>query len=415
MARPSSDAPFRTFTGTSDHVLKGTPVAIGRAHASLLLIYTVPKGIILARETPLSLNFIDPADPSTVPGEGVPISTDGAAHPPLRFVIRSTTLDSLLALRDNEGRAPAHVVKRFPPRSRRGPLVEVELDVAENELAHACARCGRWEALYGPRFMRCGGCRSRRYCSKECQKADWKKAYHKSECALLKEGKAAEVEGRRRLHDNGRGSPSPHDGGEAYERAMDDCDYLFLAHGMPSPPRDAPPGTVPPRPSPDTPVGPNGLPVDLFSTGSASTDIYLRDMFQAKRKYGDSYGAHIRVLENDFADMRMGPPPARAAGDQSSLPPLPSISGFTPTGDESEDEIALFDYVGEHGTEAQQEEVMRAIDARMSHREHAMHGTVDRFREAQNQAEYWSGMEKMLRPPGMDDPSTEHGMLNGLD
>lgn len=37
----------------------------------------------------------------------------------------------------------------------------------------------------------------------QCQKQDWKPAYHKGECALLKEGKAFEVEERRKLHNNG--------------------------------------------------------------------------------------------------------------------------------------------------------------------------------------------------------------------
>ena len=37
----------------------------------------------------------------------------------------------------------------------------------------------------------------------QCQKEDWKAAYHKGECALLKEGKDYEVESKRHLHNNG--------------------------------------------------------------------------------------------------------------------------------------------------------------------------------------------------------------------
>ena len=37
----------------------------------------------------------------------------------------------------------------------------------------------------------------------QCQTDDWKQAFHKGECALLKEGKAYEAETRRQLHNNG--------------------------------------------------------------------------------------------------------------------------------------------------------------------------------------------------------------------
>lgn len=34
----------------------------------------------------------------------------------------------------------------------------------------------------------CGGCRTKKYCSKDCQKADWKE--HKAACTVSKRGKA---------------------------------------------------------------------------------------------------------------------------------------------------------------------------------------------------------------------------------
>ena len=48
-----------------------------------------------------------------------------------------------------------------------GARADVEVDVPEAGLIYACARCGLWELPGHPRFLRCGGCKSRCYCSKE--------------------------------------------------------------------------------------------------------------------------------------------------------------------------------------------------------------------------------------------------------
>ena len=50
--------------------------------------------------------------------------------------------------------------------------------------------------------FKCCVCKGTKYCSTQCQKADWKKELHKGDCALLKEGNELEVEKRRGLHDN---------------------------------------------------------------------------------------------------------------------------------------------------------------------------------------------------------------------
>lgn len=69
--------------------------------------------------------------------------------------------DALLALRDSEGRSAVTVIND-------GLHQVVEVDVSDAELAYACARCGIWESIYGPRFQRCVGCKSRYYqCSTE--------------------------------------------------------------------------------------------------------------------------------------------------------------------------------------------------------------------------------------------------------
>ena len=88
-----------------------------------------------------------------------------------RFTVGGTmgedVLDTLLALRDKEDNKLVAVVQRYPSDHPRRWLAVVEVNIPDNELMHACARCGRWETLLGPRFLRCGGCKSRQYCSKE--------------------------------------------------------------------------------------------------------------------------------------------------------------------------------------------------------------------------------------------------------
>lgn len=77
-------------------------------------------------------------------------------------------------LKDSEGRAPATVLKRY----RRGEMTdgieaEVRVDVPKAELAHACARCGKWELGSGPRFQRCSGCKARYHCSQTVRTLCW--------------------------------------------------------------------------------------------------------------------------------------------------------------------------------------------------------------------------------------------------
>ncbi len=79
----------------------------------------------------------------------------------------NTALDVLLCMRDEHGSCPVLVVKQYPDTEVSGVLAEIEVQIPKKELVYACARCGRWETLHGPRFRRCGGCKSRYYCSPE--------------------------------------------------------------------------------------------------------------------------------------------------------------------------------------------------------------------------------------------------------
>lgn len=71
-----------------------------------------------------------------------------------------------------KGRCPVSVVTRFTEASGGDAQTYelegvVDVDVPDDELAYACARCGLWKTMGGPRFLRCGGCKGRCYCSQE--------------------------------------------------------------------------------------------------------------------------------------------------------------------------------------------------------------------------------------------------------
>ena len=60
------------------------------------------------------------------------------------------------------------------------------------EVTHFCALCESRNAK-----KRCGGCRVRWYCSKECQTLHWKRGGHKRECQALLQSAAEEAQSDR--------------------------------------------------------------------------------------------------------------------------------------------------------------------------------------------------------------------------
>ena len=48
-------------------------------------------------------------------------------------------------------------------------LVAVETVLSRGQWAEVCSGCGRREQLGEPRMLRCGKCKERHYCNKECQ------------------------------------------------------------------------------------------------------------------------------------------------------------------------------------------------------------------------------------------------------
>ncbi|KAI0737832.1 hypothetical protein C8Q80DRAFT_306107 [Daedaleopsis nitida] len=248
-ATAPSRSPFRLFT--SSEIPSGPPLALGRNHNSWFLVYAHPHGRTLEREA-LCLNYIIPTTPEHRYRSRRSVGTYSSKGQP-RFIIGGTigekVLKTVLSLRDNKDLAPIEVRQDYSRHASHYEkahklCADVEVRIPESDVAQACAHCGRWETQYGPRFRCCGNCRKSYYCSKECQKADWKPAYHKGECALLKNGKLYEAEMRRPLHNNGRWFDNSSIGtkellagtGEVeFNRALDACDYLYLAYGQSTP------------------------------------------------------------------------------------------------------------------------------------------------------------------------------------
>lgn len=145
---------------TSPKVYSGMRVALGRNHSSWHLVAARCNGQSL-RRTLMCLNFIVPDDESTINAT----SPEGAPRFTVAGMVGKEIMEKLLALRDSQGHPPVKVVKRYPPGDKYRRLAIVEVTIPSNECMYACARCGLWETPSAPRFLRCGGCKSRFYCS----------------------------------------------------------------------------------------------------------------------------------------------------------------------------------------------------------------------------------------------------------
>jgi len=82
-----------------------------------------------------------------------------------------------------------HTGRRIPQGYVQLEMVEVL--VPKDELIRPCLVCGQWEELGKPRYQKCGKCKVKYYCSRECQVGDWKE--HKKLC---KEGLTEEEASR---------------------------------------------------------------------------------------------------------------------------------------------------------------------------------------------------------------------------
>ncbi|KIM73000.1 hypothetical protein PILCRDRAFT_15608 [Piloderma croceum F 1598] len=189
MSDPRSNDGLRVFKSS---IFPDVPLCIGRKGASWFLCFSCPVG---ARGTRIHacINRIDTSFP--FPSElreghtKFVFDTHGPNHGILQQLLK---VDDPPLLRKTGTEFGSGIEK----------LPEVEVLITPAETLRCCGRCNKWEAVCMPRFQVCSSCKLRYYCSKECQKADWKPSLHKSECPLLKEGKENEVEARRRTHDN---------------------------------------------------------------------------------------------------------------------------------------------------------------------------------------------------------------------
>ena len=222
--------------------------------------------------------------------------------------------------------------------------------------------------------------------SLQCQKDDWTRAYHKGECKLLQKGKAYEVERRRKLHDNGwwfekstlgetllRNSACFASlfssactsgttrllegvGGDAYERALDEGDYLSIAYGKPTPPHDVPliARTPSALASTNQDGDQNDLPPGFVSTGHADTDRYLVEMYRFKKSNPPAEVLDVlRVTHNTPSE----PVHRLTMEDIPVIPALLSYPGFTPTGDPTLDEVLLSKHLQRSGTVTERREL----------------------------------------------------------
>ena len=78
-------------------------------------------------------------------------------------------------------------------RARGGPeseemveLLEAQPRVRRAERKRTCAYCEGVASVVQPPFQVCAGCMSRRYCSRDCQKAAWRSG-HRAECISVPE------------------------------------------------------------------------------------------------------------------------------------------------------------------------------------------------------------------------------------
>ncbi|KAI9057689.1 hypothetical protein FKP32DRAFT_1669616 [Trametes sanguinea] len=370
---PDQGFPWRLLSAPT--LFDGEPLAMGRNHASWSLVFARPE-VATLRRAALCLNFVLEEDPDTV--SSLPPHVDGKPRFTIGGSQGSEVLDILRTLRDCVGRSPVSVVHRYEEGGALSLEAVVEVNVAENELIRACARCGRWEAMMQPRFQRCGSCKSRYYCSTQCQADDWHSDYHEGECSLLRAGKAYEAERRRKLHDNGwwfnHGSLAP-ESLIGYDRKLrdlpEDLEHDLLIYGRPTPPRDVPW---------------TGRPLHRSSTLHAASSVNT-----SEPKTTDDYGSHALPPQSDVrpCDERLDTPflqsmpGPRKADDRNSdclpsanhddgptledipeLPPLPTVPGWVPTGDPLVDEALLWDHVKAHGDTERLIELNRLYQAR---------------------------------------------------
>ena len=131
----------------------------------------------------------------------------------------------VIQLFNNNGRAG---VKLFPTREKKEVSVKREnLTPLSRSLPHedklstihvySCSSCGISLEEFGRPFFACAECKLVNYCSKKCQKDDWKKE-HKADCKTLRAIRKAE-HNRSRIRDGGENTEQSYERGETMTTA----------------------------------------------------------------------------------------------------------------------------------------------------------------------------------------------------
>ena len=162
-----------------------------------------------------------------------------------------------------------------------------------------------------------------------------------------------------------------------WNRAMEDIDFIYLAYGSPSPPRDAPPGTRPPRPPvprPQPGIQPP-IPPGFVRTGDDSLDLCLIQRYQLLVSGAPDNGSRPVGVSTYF-------PPFTDA-DIPPLLALPHTPGLVLTGDPLVDEMLFLYWAERHGDE---ESLLEARET-VFDRQLVRHKREKMFRERSAEAE----------------------------
>lgn len=152
-----------------------------------------------------------------------------------------------------------------------------------------------------------------------------------------------------------------------FDQAVFAQDYVFLAYGQPSPPRDAPETARPPPASVLSTLSKEmakekNLPPTFIPTGDPASDAsivyHYRDLVAATTPEALAEALEVWGVDDDDGT-------GYAESDIPEFPPLPVVIGFLPTGDPRLDEFLLMSYVRDYGTKAQERDIQKVLDRRM--------------------------------------------------
>eukprot|EP00980_Cylindrotheca_fusiformis_P000179 scaffold28_cov73-Cylindrotheca_fusiformis.AAC.2 len=91
--------------------------------------------------------------------------------------------DEIAHMRDMNDPSELFMVSFYARRIPCSCLDKIYADLKAQQKMGRCSRCK--EMKLSSDLKLCGGCRFRHYCSRDCQRADWKEGNHKGECSII--------------------------------------------------------------------------------------------------------------------------------------------------------------------------------------------------------------------------------------